>query len=311
MRNKQGRDIVHRWDKNPIITIDDLAFKCSDICNAGATKFRGEYLLLVTIQSLEGSYAIYPARSPDGRDFKVAARPLLAPNEDGDCAIYEQHGVLDPRITPLEDAYYIAYDAFGPLGYRLGLARTRDFAQIERLGYISEPDTKGGPLFPRKVDGRYVRLERPWEGSSIWVTFSDDLVYWGGSEVILTPRGGHWDANRVGVATPPMEIDAGWLFIYYGVKETSAGPLFRLGAAILDRDDPTRVVGRTNVPMLAPRTSYERIGDVGNLVFSCGAIIEDDGEVKLYYGAANSCICLGATQVGDIVDACRESRKDF
>jgi predicted GH43/DUF377 family glycosyl hydrolase len=127
----------------------------------------------------------------------------------------------------------------------------------------------------------------------------------------MGPRGGFWDLNRVGASTPPMKIEEGWFFLYYGIKETSAGPLFRLGAAILDHDNPQRVVGRTNVPILSPRTMLERLGDVPNLVFSCGALIEPNDEVKVYYGAANSCICLGVTTIDEIVRACSESMKEF
>ncbi len=311
MHRKHHRDIVHRWEGNPIITLEDLSFQCSDICNAGAVKVGGEYILLLTIQSLKGSYSIYPARSSDGHYFEVSDQPLLAPSQEEPLIIYEGMGLLDPRIVLLEDAYYITYDALGRNGYRLGLARTQDFDLVQRVGLISEPDTKAGTLFPRKINGKYARLERPWAGSSIWISFSDDLEYWGWSEIVMTPRGGFWDSDRIGVATPPMDIDQGWLFIYYGEKQTSAGPLFRLGAAILNGEDPTQVVGRTNVPILSPREEYERIGDVTNLVFSCGAIIEPNDEVKLYYGASNSCICVGTTGVQNIVQACLESRKEF
>ena len=143
------------------------------------------------------------------------------------------------------------------------------------------------------------------------MTYSDDLEYWGWSEVVMTPRSGFWDNNRIGAATPPMETEQGWLFIYYGVRQTSSGPIFRLGAAMLDAESPIQVLGRTNVPILSPREEYERIGDVNNLVFSCGAIIEPDGEAKLYYGAANSCICVGTTKVQSIIHACLESKKEF
>ncbi|RKY62790.1 MAG: glycosidase [Candidatus Latescibacterota bacterium] len=311
MLKRQGIDIVYRWEGNPIITIEDLSFKCSDICNAGAVKVDGEYMLLVTIQNLEGRYSIYPAKSTDGYHFEVEDEPIMSPAKEEPYKMYEELGVLDARVVPLEGVYYISYDAFGHHGYRLGLARTEDFKTIQRVGLMSEPDTKGGVLFPRRIRGKYARLERPWEGGSIWVTYSDDLEYWGSSEVVMTPRPGFWDSNRIGVATPPIETDQGWLFMYYGVRQTSAGPLFRIGAAILDLEDPSKVLGRTNVPILSPREEYERIGDVPNIVFSCGAIVEPDGEVKLYYGAANSCICMGTTKVQDIITACKESDKEF
>jgi len=311
MHRKRGRDIVSRWKDNPIITLDDLSFRCSDICNAGAVKVAGEYILLLTIQSLEGFYSIYTARSRDGYCFKVSDQPLLAPSPEGPFAAYEELGVLDPRIVLLEETYYISYNALGPHGYRLGLASSKDFRTVQRIDLTSEPDTKAGMLFPRKIKGKYARLERPSNGGSIWVTYSDDLEYWGWSEVVMTPRSGFWDNNRIGAATPPVETDQGWLFIYYGVRQTSSGPIFRLGAAMLDAESPMQVLGRTNVPILSPREEYERIGDVTNLVFSCGAIIEPNDEVKLYYGAANSCICVGTTKVQNIIHACLESKKEF
>ena len=304
MVHKRHRDLVHRWEGNPIITIEDLSFQCADISNAGAIKLRGEYILLMTVQSLEGLHSIYLARSSDGVDFNIESEPFLYPAKNGPEAEYDRLGVLDARIVRLGNKYYISYDAVGPHGYRLGLARTEDFKSVERLGFISEPDMKGGVLFSRKINGLYARLERPWESGSIWMSVSKDLVYWGRAEVILTPRGGFWDCDRVGIASPPLLINHGWLLIYYGVKHTSAGPLFRLGAAILDSDNPAQVIARTDEPILSPREYYERVGDLPNLVFSCGAIIESDGEVKLYYGAANSCIALGVTSVTRIVEAC-------
>jgi len=306
-----GRDIIHRWEENPIITIEDLSFRCMDICNAGAVKVADQYILLLTIQNLEGRYSIYCAQSRDGYHFEVGDRPFLSPCQDKPLAIYEERGVLDGRVVLLEGVYYICYDALGRHGYRAALARTEDFRTVQRIGHVSEPDTKGGVLFPRKIKGKYARLERPWEGRSIWVSYSEDLEYWGWSEVVATPRGGFWDSDHIGIGTPPIEIDPGWLFIYYGIKQTSTGPLFRLGAVILDAENPTEILGRTNAPILSPREDYERIGDVSNLVFSCGAIIEPNGEVRLYYGAADSCICLGTAKVQNIVQACLKSEKEF
>ncbi len=312
MPAKRGPDIIHRWEGNPVITIESLPFRCADITNAGAVKLGDEYVLLVTIESLEGTFSIYPARSKDGyRRFEVAAEPLLAPSENGEFAVYEERGVLDARIVSLEGSYYICYNALSHHGYRLALARTDDFRSVERVGLTSLPDTKTGTLFSRKINGQYARLERPAERGSIWLSYSDDLQYWGGSEVVMTPRGGFWDCDRIGVAAPPMETDDGWVVIYYGVKGTSAGPLFRLGAAMLDPDNPARVLHRTNVPILAPREDYERIGDLPNLVFSCGALLEDGGKVRLYYGASNSCICIGTLTLSELMKDCLASEKEF
>lgn len=311
MGRKLGRDIVHRWEGNPIITIDDLSFNCSDIRNAGAVKINNEYILLITIEMLEGSFSIFPARSKDGYNFEISSTPFLSPAKGGPFAIFEQSGTLDARITKMDDKYYVTYNAEGPHGFVIGLAETTNFITCKRIGIISEPDTKACVLFPEKIKNRYARLERPGAGESIWLSYSDDLIYWGYSERIMTPRGGFWDNNRVGPATQLLKVAEGWLLLYYGVKETSAGPLFRIGVAILDYRDPTKVIARSNVPILAPRELYERIGDIQNVIFSCGCVVEPDGEMKLYYGASNSCICVGTVRVSELVQTCFESQKEF
>lgn len=309
MNTHRSPDILHRWEGNPLITIEDLNFQCASILNAGAVKLGEEYLLLLTIQSLEGFFGIYPARSSDGLHFKVADKPLLTPNRSNPGGIYDRLGVLDPRIVPFGKNYFICYDALSHHGYRVALAKTTDFKRITHYGFVSEPDTKGGILFPRKIKGKFARLERPWEGGSIWISYSRNLKYWGWSELVMAPRSGFWDCDRIGTSTSPIATEQGWLIIYYGVKRTSAGPLFRLGAALLDIRNPARVIGRTSIPILSPRERYERIGDLPNLVFTCGMVIEDDQEIKVYYGASGSAIAMGTTKVDDLLAACLEGEK--
>ncbi len=304
MIKRKGRDVISRSEKNPLITLRDVPFQCMDVHNAGVVCFEGQYLLLVTIEMLEGFVRIYPARSSDGYNFTVEDEPFMAGAETGPFAPAENLGVRDPRVTYIDGCYYIAYIAQGTDGFRVGLARTKDFTNVERVSLVSQPDTKGCALFPRKIKDKYAILTRPEHGGSIWISYSEDLVYWGCSDVVLSPRGGFWDANKVGAAAPPIETDAGWLLIYYGEKFTSAGPLFRLGAAVLDKKDPSKVLVRSNIPILAPRERYERLGDVGNLVFSCGALLPKDDTLQLYYGGADSCICLGTAPLSEILHIC-------
>ena len=311
MDGSTGRDVVRRWTDNPIIAIEDVPFRCGDIWNAGVARLDGQYVLLITIETLRGLTQIHLARSRDGTHFTVQDEPFMASATVGPLAKYENRGVRDPRITRVDGAYYVVYVADSDLGQRLGLARTADFTSVERLGLYTQPDTKGGALFPEKVNGRFAALERPNPGMSIWISYSDDLTYWGGSEVVMAPRGGYWDSHRVGAAVPPIRIEQGWLLIYYGEKGTSAGPLVRLGAAILDADNPAKVAARSNIPILTPRERYERVGDVPNVVFSCGAVLENDGELKLYYGASDSCICLGTARLCEIIETCLRSEKEF
>ena len=309
-RHKLSRDIVHRWEGNPLFDITDLDFKCSDIHNAGVVLFEGEILLLVTIEHLAGKLCIHLAKPCDGH-FSVDKTPFLQPCKDKKYQKHETYGVLDARVTYLEGVYYITYIALGNHGYRLGLAKTQDFESVERIGLISEPDTKTGVLFPQRIKGRYARLERPHEGHSVWVTYSDDLIYWGGSKLVISPRDGFWDTSRIGVGSVPIEIDLGWLVLYYGAKDTSAGTIYRIGAIILDKNQPEKVIGRAGIPILSPRENYERIGDIPNIVFSTGAILTSDGEINIFYGAANSCICIGTTTVEKIVATCMQSKEEY
>lgn len=297
-----GRDIVHRWEGNPLIGIEDLPFHVSDIHNGGIVRTNGHMVMLITMESLQGRTLIYKATSDDGLNFVVESDPFMAPPQKGFRAPYEDYGIRDTRITPLDGRYYITYIADSSHGMRLGLAVTDDFTDYEFIGYASQPDVKNGVLFPEKIDGRYVLLKRPL-GGAIWMSFSEDLIFWGDDQVVMTPRGDHWDSSRVGAAAVPIRVEQGWLLIYYGAKDTSAGPLVRLGAVLLDGDRPARVLARSNVPILAPRERYERIGDVPNLVFSCGAIVRD-GQLHIYYGASDSCICLGTAGVDELVEFC-------
>ncbi len=310
-RHRYKRDLIHRWEGNPAIRIDDVPFPCLDIRNAGAVKFEGRYILLLTIEALDGRTRIYRAESEDGYYFTIHPQPVLACAATDPFATYECSGVEDARVTLLDGTYYVIYTANSPVGLRLVVAKTQKFKTFERVSLASEPDTKGGALFPERVKGRYARLERPREGHSIWVAYSDDLHYWGGAEFVMGPRHGFWDFHRVGPGVPPIPVEEGWLLIYYGEKLTSAGPLFRLGAAVLDRDEPTKVLGRSDVPLLSPREPYERVGDVGNLVYACGAVLEDGGQLRLYYGGSDSCICVGEAPVGRIVDRCLRGKEEM
>jgi len=305
MGTKIHRNIVQRWEGNPIFSVGDMPFSVSDVHNAGCVKREGTYYLLITIEHLQGDCAIYCARSPDGRRFEIDPTPMLSARDEDASTVYESEGVRDARVTAFGDTYYIVYLAQSAHGVRLGLARSERCDSLNRVALISEPDTKNGALFSELIKGRYARLERPREGGSIWISYSDDLLHWGGWEVVMTPRPGYWDYHRIGGAVPPLLTEHGWLVVYYGVRAMPGGELFRLGAAFLDRDDPTRVIGRSNIPILAPHEPYERLGDVANIVFSCGAALSDDGEVlEIYYGAADSCICLGTVSIEELVGVC-------
>jgi beta-1,4-mannooligosaccharide/beta-1,4-mannosyl-N-acetylglucosamine phosphorylase len=196
------------------------------------------------------------------------------------------------------------YTAYSEYGTRIALAKTEDFYHYERIALVSEPGNKDGILFPEKINGEYVRIDRPIgkEIGSMWVSYSKNLVDWGKSELMMTPRPGLWDSYRIGASVPPIRTEHGWLEIYHGVKKTAAGPIYRIGTVMLDLEKPDKVIARSNKPILSPRADYERIGDVGNVTFACGAVVEDSGEIKVYYGAADTCICVATTNFDDLVN---------
>ena len=306
MPGKFGLDLVRRYEKNPILTAEDIPFPCNTVFNAAAAKFKDEYILLLRVEDLAGRSVLALARSGDGYQFRVDDEPVMTPAGDGEFAKYEHKGIEDPRITPADGTYYIIYTAVSDFGPRLALAKTDDFVRFQRMALISEPDNEDGVLFPRKIRGRYVRFDRPMVAGTgnIWISYSDDLIEWGCSELVMAVRGDGWDSWRIGASAPPIETRFGWLEIYHGAKETSHGPIYRLGAAMLDIENPAKVLCRSSIPILTPREYYERVGDEPNVIFSTGVIVERDEEIKIYYGAADTCICLGTCRLEEIMHFC-------
>ena len=303
-----GRDLLHRYEGNPVLTLDDIPYRCNAVFNGSPVKIGEEYLILLRIEGQQGFSFFSIARGNDGLHFTLDAEPWMMPATEGEWGIWEEHGIEDPRITYLEGMYWIMYTAVGRFGHYIALAKTPDFVTFERVAIISEPGNKDGVLFPAKINGLYARLDRPiGEGvGAIWVSYSPDMINWGKSECVFRPRSRYWDSYRIGASAPPILTDHGWLEIYHGVKMTSAGPIYRIGTIMLDRDDPARIVGQCLPPLLSPREDYERIGDVGNVVFACGAIVEDDGEVKVYYGAADTSICIATASLDNIIASCMD-----
>jgi predicted GH43/DUF377 family glycosyl hydrolase len=300
---------MHRWERNPILTQIDVPYRSNTVFNGSPVKLNGLYIMLVRIEGQQGYSHFAVARSHDGLHWEVDREPFMTHAESGPYAVWEEHGIEDPRITTIDGVHYIVYTACGRYGHRIALARTEDFETYERMGIISRPGNKDGVLFPEKINGLYARLDRPIGNGigSIWVSYSPDLLHWGNSRCCFGPRARFWDSFRIGASVPPIRTDRGWLEIYHGVKMTSAGPIYRVGTAMLDIEDPSIVLGRCLSPLLSPRAEYERIGDVGNVVFACGAIVESDGELKLYYGAADTSICVATSSLDEVVESCFET----
>jgi predicted GH43/DUF377 family glycosyl hydrolase len=219
----------------------------------------------------------------------------------------ELWGVEDPRITYVEELqrYAVVYTAFSRDGPGVAMALTEDFITFERSGLIMQPDDKDAALLPRRIGNQYALVHRPATelGGNIWISFSPDLSNWGHHTLMLEARrGAWWDANKIGLSPPLIETSRGWLMLYHGVRETAGGSLYRVGLALFSLDNPALCLLRGEPWAFGPEASYERHGDVGNVVFPCGTTIANDGDtLHLYYGAADTCIGLATARLSELL----------
>ena len=305
--------LFHRHSDNPILTAADWPYPAHTVFNAGACQLGDETLLLVRVEDRRGHSHLTVARSNDGvTNWQIDSKPSFAPDPKN--FVEEAWGVEDPRLTWVEDLneWIIAYTAYSPSGPLVSLARTKDFNSFTRLGPVMPPEDKDAAIFPRRFNNQYAMIHRPVSagssGAHIWLSFSPDLIHWGDHHILLhARRGAWWDANKIGLSPPPLETPEGWLILYHGVRHTAGGCLYRLGLALLDLKDPCKVLRRSDDWIFAPEDTYERQGDVGDVVFPCGWILnKSTGLIRIYYGGADSCIALATAQVSELLDYLRK-----
>jgi len=301
-------ELFHRHDGGPILSAGDIPWPVNSVFNAGAALLDDETLLMLRVEDRCGRSHFSIARSADGAgDWRLDGKPAFSP----DAATHpeEAWGVEDPRLTWIADAgsWVMAYTAYSDRGALVSLAATINFNTFDRLGPVLAPDNKDAALFPVRFDGRYAMLHRPVPAMSgvaanIWIAFSPDLVHWGGHRQIMAARGpGWWDADKIGIGPPPLATSEGWLLLYHGVRRIAGQDIYRLGLALLDFDDPTRVIRRGKEWVFGPQTPFERNGDVGNVVFPCGWTCVGD-QIYLYYGAADTTVALATASLAEVLD---------
>lgn len=236
------------------------------------------------------------AWSDDGRRFTVEPRPLLV----GEGA-HEGFGIEDCRVEWVDDAYRLTYSAVSEFGVGGGLISTTDWKTFTRHGLVLPPHNKDVALFPKKIGGEHWLLHRPSGlgpgGHFIWTARSPDLLHWGRHTCIATTRRDHWDSERIGAGAAPIKTERGWLSIYHGADRDGR---YCLGGLLLDLDDPTRVLARSDAPLMTPDADYERDGFYGNTVFTNGHVTDGD-RLLLYYGAADSVVCGAELSIRDIL----------
>ena len=301
--NHHYPELFHRHKLNPILTAADWPYPINSVFNAGAALLPdGTTLLLCRVEDRRGLSHLCAARSVNGvDDWQIDPQPTLLP--DPDHYPEELWGIEDPRITyvPELNKYAIVYTAFTRGGPGVALALTEDFSHFERYGMIMSPEDKDAALFPHRIGGYWALIHRPvsYLGGHMWISYSPDLRHWGSHKLMLEARrGGWWDANKIGLSSPPIETPQGWLVIYHGVRQTAAGSLYRLGLALFDLHTPESCLKRSDEWIFGPEEPYEQHGDVGYVVFPCGATVAPDGDtIHLYYGAADTSIALATGSV--------------
>lgn len=323
----RSSNVITRWNGGePVLSKKDIPYEAECIFNAGVAKFRGQYVMVFRNDHQfdgVGSFEkcnIGIAFSDDGIHWKVEKKPFLTVEDMKDPEITR---VYDPRLTVIEDKCYLCFAVDTKHGLRGGIAVTEDFKSVKVLS-MTVPDNRNMVLFPEKVDGKYVRLERPFPVYSrggtdrfdIWMSKSPDLRYWGDSSLLMGVEDVPYANDKIGPGAPPIRTEAGWLILFHTVDidrtrgkngwEEKWQKRYCAGVMLLDLKDPSKIIGMYREPLLAPETGYEaEDGFRTNVIFPGGLILEDDGTVKIYYGASDTVECMATARVDDLIALCK------
>lgn len=313
--------MMTRYEKNPILTASQVPYPADLVFNAGVTKYNGNYIMIFRNDyGYDGSrFAgtnLGIAFSDNGVQWEVRPEPFFTPEQLGDPEILR---IYDPRLTVLENRLYLCFAADTRHGVRGGIAQISDDLTSLEILTLSAPDNRNMVLFPEKIDGMYVRLERPFPVYSrggdrfdIWLSVSPDLRYWGDCELVLGVENVPFANDKIGPAAPPVKTGAGWLTLFHAVdRDGSRGKngwearwtkRYSAGIMLLDLDCPGKVVGLSKEPLMVPETPYETENGFRNdVIFPGGMIAEPDGSVKIYYGAADTVECLAIATVDGLL----------
>ena len=318
---------MRRSSENPIITRRDIpdvlpnVVDVTSVFNPSAVRLGDRYALLLRVQTRGRETVLMAAQSDDGEHFTV--QPSLVEIEGLDAVGETIYHVYDPRLTRIGDTLYMVFAADVDGACRLGIARGDSLDHFQLVGFGSGADTRNGVLFPEKIGGRFVRLERPnlvaveggvTSGGEIILAQSDDLAAWEPVGPVMSGRLHYWD-ELIGSGPPPVKTRDGWLHVYHGIARHFGAGIYQAGVVLLDLDDPRRVIARGRNNILEPRELYETVGQVPNVVFPSGLIVDDidsDGyadpgsTVRVYYGAADTCVGLALTTIDELLAACRD-----
>ncbi len=299
-----SNDVVWRYSQNPIIPRDAIP-RSNSIFNSAAVTFNGQFAGVFRVDDKQRRMNLHAGRSQDGIHWDIAPEPITWLNPDPEITQFVHR--YDPRVVWLEDRYYVTW-CNGYHGPTIGIGYTFDFETFHFLENAFLPHNRNGVLFPRKINGKFAMLSRPSDNGhtpfgDIFYSESPDMIHWGKHRFVMAPKGWTWQSTKVGAGPIPIETDEGWLLIYHGVLTSCNGFVYSMGAALLDLEQPWKVLYRSAPYLLSPQTLYECVGDVPNVVFPCAALYDQPtGRIAIYYGAADTVTGLAFTYLAELID---------
>jgi beta-1,4-mannooligosaccharide/beta-1,4-mannosyl-N-acetylglucosamine phosphorylase len=307
-------DVVWRYSGNPIIGWNPIPC-AARIFNSAVVPVDGAFAGVFRADHRNGRPQLHVGRSADALRWKIADDPIRW--VDADDMPRPTSYAYDPRVVLLDGSYHVTWCDDFP-GPSIGLGKTDDFARFVRLETALMPFNRNGVLFPRKIRGQYVMLSRPSDSGhtrfgDIILSHSPDLVYWGRHRLVMRSGGlGWWQGVKIGAGPVPIETCEGWLLFYHGVSGPCNGFVYSMGAALLDLDEPQRVIYRTRDYLLTPEKEYETVGFVPNVAFPCATLVDaDSGRIAIYYGAADTYTAVAFAQVDELLDHLKRNSEVF
>ena len=304
-RSKECKDVLWRYSKNPVIP-RDLIPSSNSIFNSAVVPYENEFRGVFRCDDKRRFMQIHSGRSDDGLSWDINNDRIQfdpAPGSEVQDWIYG----YDPRVCWIEDRYWITW-CNGYAGWpTIGIAYTHDFHQFYQIENAFLPFNRNGVLFPRKINDKYLMLSRPSDQGhtpfgDIYISESPDMIHWGKHRLVMTTQSG-WQSTKIGAGPIPIETTEGWLMIYHGVLTSCNGFVYSMGAALLDIEQPWKVLYRTSPYLLHPQERYEQVGDVQNVIFPCASLVDaDTGRLAIYYGGADTVTCLAFCQIEELID---------
>ncbi|HQU71879.1 MAG: glycoside hydrolase family 130 protein [Calditrichaeota bacterium] len=302
--------VVWRYSGNPIIGWNPVP-AAARIFNSAVIPYQGGFVGIFRADEKNAKPQLYFGTSEDALKWDIRPERIKWVNEAGEAV--KNGYAYDPRLLKLGDAYYINWCDDFP-GPSIGMGMTRDFKTFVKLENPTFPFNRNGVLFPRQINGLYVLLSRPSDSGhtpfgDIVLSHSPDLVYWGKHRHVMS-RGveSWWESTKIGAGPVPIETTEGWLLIYHGVTTTCNGFVYSMGAALLDLDDPSKVLYRTRDYILTPEADYETTGFVPNVAFPCATLADaETGRIAIYYGAADTYTAVAFARVDELIAFVKEN----